>query len=507
MDQARARAGTVPVEGLTADGTSVPPTASKDTANAGRGLPRSVRRPMAAARVFLRRPTASLRATPDFLIVGAQRAGTTSLYRYLAEHPAVAPPIRKEIQYFSLHHGRGDQWYRSHFPVAGRDRRTFEATPYYLLHPAAPARLVFRPPASAPRALPGARMEKATETWVTAPDRLVSATRRDACVVHIYPTGPGMGTRYALTDAPMVLGRGNDCDIRINDHSVSRRHARIQPGADGYYAVDLQSTNGTFVNDVPASICKLKDGDYLRVGNCIYRFLAGGNVEAEYHEEIYRLTIIDALTDIHNKRYLLEFLDRELSRSARYGRPLALIMIDLDHFKAINDTYGHYRGDEILQTFAGILGEQVRSVDLPARLGGEEFLVILPDTDKAGAVLVAEKGGISREDAVAVLLKSVIASPMLKYRGPFVLGLPEQAWFDVDMMQKDMLLALESGRQLDVPMPTSAIANEMLTAARGMGLAAEDFAAVFEVLARMSGLGASAEARLASPGVRTEKSG
>src|SRR5262249_7779173 len=127
---------------------------------------------------------------------------------------------------------------------------------------------------------PGARMEKTTETWVPGPDRLVSTTRRDACVVHIYPTGPGMGTRYALSDTPVVLGRGNDCDIRINDHSVSRRHARIQPGADGYYAVDLQSTNGTFVNDVPVSICKLKDGDYLRVGNCIYRYLAGGNVEA-----------------------------------------------------------------------------------------------------------------------------------------------------------------------------------------------------------------------------------
>jgi hypothetical protein len=140
MDQARSRAGTVPVEGLTVDGTSVPPTASEDTADAGRGLPRSVRRPLAAARVFVRRPTARLRATPDFLIVGAQRAGTTSLYRYLAEHPAVAPPVRKEIQYFSLHHERGDQWYRSHFPLAGRGRKTFEATPYYLFHPAAPAR-------------------------------------------------------------------------------------------------------------------------------------------------------------------------------------------------------------------------------------------------------------------------------------------------------------------------------------------------------------------------------
>ena len=234
-------------------------------------------------------------------------------------------------------------------------------------------------------------MEKATETWVTAPDRLISSTRRDACVVHIYPTGPGMGARYALSDTPVVLGRGNDCDIRINDHSVSRRHARIQPGADGYYAVDLQSTNGTFVNDVPASICKLKDGDYLRVGNCIYRFLAGGNVEAEYHEEIYRLTIIDALTEIHNKRYLLEFLDRELSRSERYGRPLAIIMFDLDRFKAINDELGHLGGDFTIREMAACVKTCVRKEELFARYGGEEFIIVLPETNMEGAVAVAER--------------------------------------------------------------------------------------------------------------------
>jgi len=234
-------------------------------------------------------------------------------------------------------------------------------------------------------------MEKTTETWVTAPERLVSTTRRDACVVHIYPTGPGMGTRYTLSDTPMVLGRGNDCDIRINDHSVSRRHARIQPGADGYYAVDLQSTNGTFVNDVPASICKLKDGDYLRVGNCIYRFLAGGNVEAEYHEEIYRLTIIDGLTDIHNKRYLMEFLDRELSRSARYQRPLALIMFDLDHFKTINDEMGHLGGDFVLRELSAFVKSSIRKEELFARYGGEEFVVVLPETNHDGGLIVAER--------------------------------------------------------------------------------------------------------------------
>jgi diguanylate cyclase (GGDEF)-like protein len=234
-------------------------------------------------------------------------------------------------------------------------------------------------------------METPTETWVTAPDRLVSTTRRDACVVHIYPVGPGMGARYPLSEAPMVLGRGNDCDIRINDHSVSRRHARIQPGADGYYAVDLQSTNGTFVNDVPAALCKLKDGDYLRVGNCIYRFLAGGNVEAEYHEEIYRLTIIDALTDTHNKRYLIEFLDRELSRSARYSRPLALIMFDLDRFKSINDHLGHLGGDFTLREMSSLVKTCVRKEELFARYGGEEFLVVLPETTMQGAVAVAER--------------------------------------------------------------------------------------------------------------------
>jgi 3-hydroxyisobutyrate dehydrogenase-like beta-hydroxyacid dehydrogenase len=103
-------------------------------------------------------------------------------------------------------------------------------------------------------------------------------------------------------------------------------------------------------------------------------------------------------------------------------------------------------------------------------------------------VLIAEKCGIKREVVVDVLTHSVIASPMVQYRGPFVLKMVEEAWFDVSMMQKDMLLALELGRQMDVPMPTTAATNEMLTAARGMGLGKYDFAIIFEALARMSGV-------------------
>jgi 3-hydroxyisobutyrate dehydrogenase-like beta-hydroxyacid dehydrogenase len=103
-------------------------------------------------------------------------------------------------------------------------------------------------------------------------------------------------------------------------------------------------------------------------------------------------------------------------------------------------------------------------------------------------VLLAEKSGIARETAVDVMTHSVIGSPMIQYRGPFVLNMPEHAWFDVNMMQKDMLLALELGRQVEVPLPTTAATNEMLTAARGMGLANKDFAILFEVLARVSGV-------------------
>jgi diguanylate cyclase (GGDEF)-like protein len=210
-------------------------------------------------------------------------------------------------------------------------------------------------------------------------------------MVHIYPTGPTMGARYPLNTAAVVVGRGEDTTIQIQDHSVSRRHARIEPTADGYQVTDLQSTNGTFVNDKPITTTTLHDGDYLRVGNCIFRFLAGGNVESEYHEEIYRLTIIDGLTQIHNQRYLIEFLDRELARSARHQRPLALILFDIDWFKTINDELGHLGGDFTLRELAACVKKTVRREDLFARYGGEEFALVLVETNQAGAADVAER--------------------------------------------------------------------------------------------------------------------
>jgi two-component system, cell cycle response regulator len=233
--------------------------------------------------------------------------------------------------------------------------------------------------------------DKTASTLIATGKPIVSIINSDACLVRIYPTGPGMGTRYTLGVKPVVLGREGTCDIHVDDKSVSRRHARIQPGIDGYYALDLQSTNGTFVNDRPGSQTKLNDGDYLRIGNWIFRFLAGGNIETEYHEEIYRLTIIDALTGIHNKRFLLEFLDRELARSARYGRPLTLVLFDIDWFKSINDQLGHLGGDSTLRELVSQVKAAIRKEELFARYGGEEFALVLPETNLEGGKDVAER--------------------------------------------------------------------------------------------------------------------
>jgi two-component system cell cycle response regulator len=229
---------------------------------------------------------------------------------------------------------------------------------------------------------------------VFQPSRRPLSTNREACLVHIYPTGPLMGIRHVLGEKPIVIGRGEDCDIRILDNSVSRRHARVEHLDDGFYVLDMQSTNGTFVNDAVSkegNPIQLKDGDYLRVGNCIYRFLAGGNVEAEYHEEIYRLTIIDALTQIYNQRYLLEFLEREVLRTSRHGRPLSLLIFDIDRFKSINDEMGHLVGDYTLRELAAVVRKMVRREDLFSRYGGEEFVVVLVETNRKQALEAAER--------------------------------------------------------------------------------------------------------------------
>src|SRR6516162_10059376 len=202
------------------------------------------------------------------------------------------------------------------------------------------------------------------------PSRLAPPVASLAYLVQIFPPGPTLGTRFALTGAPAVLGREPECDICLADPSVSRRHALFQPDGDGYWVIDLRSTNGTSVNKLRVSECRLHDGDDLRFGNCICRYLASSNVEARYHEEIYRLSVSDALTHVPNRRYLVQFLERELQRAGRYRRPVALVLFDIDDFKRINDRLGHLGGDYTLRELAACTESSLRREGLLARFGG-----------------------------------------------------------------------------------------------------------------------------------------
>jgi diguanylate cyclase (GGDEF)-like protein len=212
----------------------------------------------------------------------------------------------------------------------------------------------------------------------------------DACIVVIY--GTELGRRVQLGSAAFEIGRSSTNDLFIDQESISRHHARISFDGAAYWATDLGSTNGTYVNDEPVGAQqRLRDGDQIRIGRSILKFMTGENVEVHYHEEIYRLMTVDGLTQIFNRRYFNEALEREVNRSKRYSRVLSLIAFDLDHFKAINDTYGHLVGDSVLRLVAAAVKPRLRREDIFARTGGEEFAVLLPEIGIEGAVVTAEK--------------------------------------------------------------------------------------------------------------------
>jgi diguanylate cyclase (GGDEF)-like protein len=212
---------------------------------------------------------------------------------------------------------------------------------------------------------------------------------KEACLVVIY--GAELGKKWNLDQLTITLGRSSKCDIQIDQESVSRHHARITSSGKSLTVRDLGSTNGTYVNDELIDEHVLRDGDLLKIGRTIFKFLTGGNIENSYHEEIYRLTTVDGLTQIYNKRYFLETLGRELSRSTRYRRPLSLVMFDIDHFKNINDSYGHLAGDAVLKQLATTIRLKIRREDVFARYGGEEFSILLPEIDITNARKIGEK--------------------------------------------------------------------------------------------------------------------
>jgi diguanylate cyclase (GGDEF)-like protein len=190
----------------------------------------------------------------------------------------------------------------------------------------------------------------------------------------------------------MTIGRSPEAQLMISEPSVSRQHCCIMQSGSHVDVEDLGSSNGTFINDVRvASKASLKDGDMLRLGTILLKFFAHDNIESIMADKIYRMATIDAGTQIYNKQYLMDSLESEFKFSKTYKRPLCVIYFDLDHFKKVNDTYGHGAGDIVLKECANLVKSVSRKDDILGRYGGEEFVVVLPNTDLKFAAELAER--------------------------------------------------------------------------------------------------------------------
>lgn len=205
--------------------------------------------------------------------------------------------------------------------------------------------------------------------------------------------GPRRGHRIALNGNELVIGRDHACDLPLpDDRSASRLHCRLFTDAGDWQVEDLGSTNGTYVERERISSRRtLSHGEFIYVGDSILKFFATQNAEAEWYEEIHRMAIYDALTRIHNRRAFMEFAEREVARSERYQRPLSLLMFDVDHFKGVNDRLGHLAGDTALRELAERIVPEIRREEMFARYAGDEFVIMLPETDAQSALTKAQR--------------------------------------------------------------------------------------------------------------------
>ncbi|MGC4089104.1 MAG: GGDEF domain-containing protein [Polyangiaceae bacterium] len=219
---------------------------------------------------------------------------------------------------------------------------------------------------------------------------LVSTAAQQQALL-IVLSGPRLGTRSILAEAPVDIGRGSACHLILDADSVSRRHARIEWTGQQHRLVDLASTNGTYLNGARVRDSLLRDGDRIGIGKALLKYMAGGNIEAAYHEEIQRLMRFDALTGIYNKRQFDESLRLAIFTTRTLPKPVSLIVFDLDHFKRINDTHGHTAGDQVLCELARVVKETLYPDQVFGRIGGEEFAVLWEGSALRAATDQAER--------------------------------------------------------------------------------------------------------------------
>jgi len=218
----------------------------------------------------------------------------------------------------------------------------------------------------------------------------VEGVEKRPCLVMI--KGDFIGQVYDLNDDVTVIGRDDDAELVLSDTLVSRKHAKITINNDGFHLTDLGSTNGCQVNkEKVTNPVSLHEGDKITLGGVIFKFSFQDKDDAQYHEMMRNMAVKDGLTRIYNKRYFSELLEKEFDFSRRNEVALALVLFDIDHFKQINDSWGHPAGDYILKYLARLIENEARGYDVFARYGGEEFVFMLRGESLEAAIALAER--------------------------------------------------------------------------------------------------------------------
>lgn len=285
-----------------------------------------------------------------------------------------------------------------------------------------------------------------TQYSVPAKPEEAEEPQKRPCLIMI--KGDFIGQVYELDKDVTMLGRSDDIDLVVSDTSISRRHAMIVNRLEGFHVSDLGSTNGTFVNKEPVtSAVPLKEGDKLTLGLVTFKFSFQDDDDTEYHMMLRNMAIRDGLTRVYNKRHFDEALTKEFDYNRRNHSGLALVLFDIDHFKAVNDSYGHPAGDYILKHLAGLIEHEARGYDLFARVGGEEFVFMLRGADAQAAVALAERVRTTVENFTfhydELELKVTISLGVAVWSGDDSISSPEQL---VEAADKQLYAAKNGGR-------------------------------------------------------------
>ncbi len=215
-------------------------------------------------------------------------------------------------------------------------------------------------------------------------------TKKRAYVIVL--AGDRMGEMFPLNDGRTSIGRGLQADVRINDEGISRTHAVVELDDGVHYLLDAGSTNGTFANGQKVDRSPLKEGDKIQIGaSSILKFTYHDDLDEDFQRSLYESALRDKLTGVFNRGYFTNRLESDVAFAIRHEKPLALVMIDIDHFKEINDTHGHLIGDAVLREVAKRVQATTRSEDIFARYGGEEFALICRDVDAIRACKAADR--------------------------------------------------------------------------------------------------------------------